>query len=374
MIRRIAFSLAALTVLLPALAAAQVPKYVNFQSVLRDDGGNLVEDGFVDLTFKILDQDGDELYAEVQPGVQVVRSAINVMIGEGIVPGSSPAAPTGGIPLNALDPANGNHFLQIQFGPNLPSDPMELGSVPYAMYAETALKIDLNISAGELPPILVTEDELAAAITSAEVDDLTIATVFGGDVSGTYNNLQLGANSVGTNEIATNAVGASEIADGSISTSEIDSSFSSWDQNASDDLTTGTSFSGDVSGAYNSLNIGADTVGATEIDEISTRSFGLTPYAMGSLLSPNDGCGVITVSNVNSIAVTSSGSDCLSKDVGCRVTFPDMGTSNYIVMVTNMEGQNGTDDNPTACDKASNSVTVSGGPAGARVDFIIFKP
>lgn len=61
------------------------------------------------------------------------------MIGEGIVPGSSPSAPTGGVPLAALDPASGTKRLQIQFGSNLPSEPMELTSVPYAMYAEKAL-------------------------------------------------------------------------------------------------------------------------------------------------------------------------------------------------------------------------------------------
>jgi len=170
MIRRIAFSLAALAGLLPAVAVAQVPKYVNFQSVLRDDSGNLVEDGFVDLTFKILDQDGDELYAEIQPGVQVVRSAINVMIGEGVTPGSSPSAPTGGIPVDTLDPNQGSHFLQIQFGPNLPSDPMELGSVPYAMYAEKALGLAPNILAGDVPDVFVTEGELAAAIQAHEND------------------------------------------------------------------------------------------------------------------------------------------------------------------------------------------------------------
>jgi hypothetical protein len=170
MIRRIALRFAAVAIFLPAMAAAQVPKYFNFQSVLRDDSGNLIEDGFMDLTFKILDQDGDELYAEVQPGVQVVRSAINVMLGEGVVPGSSPSAPTGGLPSAALDPNQGAHFLQVQFGSNLPSDPMELGSVPYAMYAEMALGLAPNILSGDVPDVFVTEDELAAAIQAHEND------------------------------------------------------------------------------------------------------------------------------------------------------------------------------------------------------------
>ena len=168
---------AAAAVLLFASAqlTAQVPKYVNFQSVLRDDSGNLVEDGFVDLTFKILDQDGDELYAEVQPGVQVVRSAINVMIGEGVTPGSTPSAPTGGIPIDTLDPNLGSHFLQIQFGPNLPSDPMELGSVPYAMYAERALSFVGEFPVNQIPDEITRDTELAAAIQAHSDEDIATA-------------------------------------------------------------------------------------------------------------------------------------------------------------------------------------------------------
>ncbi len=36
-------------------AQPTVPHYLNFQSVVTDDGGNLIKDPFVDLEFKILD-------------------------------------------------------------------------------------------------------------------------------------------------------------------------------------------------------------------------------------------------------------------------------------------------------------------------------
>lgn len=153
--------LAALTPAWTHAQTASVPKYVNFQAVLRDDAGNLIEDGFIDLEFKILDQDGDELYYELQPGVQVVRSAVNVLIGEGVEPGSSPSAPTGGIPFDAINPAGGTKFLQMKVGSNLPSDNMELGSVPYAMYAQRAIGIVPDITEPEVPAVFVTESELA---------------------------------------------------------------------------------------------------------------------------------------------------------------------------------------------------------------------
>lgn len=170
---------ALIMLLSPIMASAQsveVPHYINFQSVLRDDSGNLIEDGPVDLTIKVLDQDGTEIYVEQQPGVQVVRSSVNVMIGEGIVPGSSPSAPTGGVPLTAVDPASGTKRLQIQFGSNLPSEPMELTSVPYAMYAEKALGLVADIAEDQIPATFVTETELATAINQEKTDRTTAET------------------------------------------------------------------------------------------------------------------------------------------------------------------------------------------------------
>lgn len=50
---------------------------------------------------------------------------------------------------------------------------------------------------------------------------LLTGTTFAGDVSGAYNNLQLGAGVVGTNEIATDAVTAAKIAAGAVGSSEL---------------------------------------------------------------------------------------------------------------------------------------------------------
>lgn len=52
-------------------------------------------------------------------------------------------------------------------------------------------------------------------------DDLTTSTSFSGDVSGLYNNLQLGAGVVGSTEIATDAVTAAKIAADAVGSSEI---------------------------------------------------------------------------------------------------------------------------------------------------------
>jgi hypothetical protein len=52
-------------------------------------------------------------------------------------------------------------------------------------------------------------------------DDLTTATTFAGDVSGAYNNLQLGTGVVGQTEIATDGVGSAEIAADAVGASEL---------------------------------------------------------------------------------------------------------------------------------------------------------
>jgi hypothetical protein len=73
------------------------------------------------------------------------------------------------------------------------------------------------------------------------------ATVDAGDLAGNTTYTLSGA----TGTIVTDSNAATEL--------------SSWDQDSSDDLTTGTSFSGDVSGVYNNLQIGSEAVGTTEL-------------------------------------------------------------------------------------------------------------
>ena len=61
----------------------------------------------------------------------------------------------------------------------------------------------------------------ASGYDSNASDDLTTSTSFSGDVSGAYNNLQLGTGVVGTNEIATDGVGSAEIVADAVGSSEI---------------------------------------------------------------------------------------------------------------------------------------------------------
>lgn len=81
----------------------------------------------------------------------------------------------------------------------------------------------VNVSAGSGVSVSITSGNATVTNTgdTNAADDLTTATTFSGDVSGLYNNLQLGANVVGSTEIATDAVTAAKIAADAVGSSEI---------------------------------------------------------------------------------------------------------------------------------------------------------
>jgi hypothetical protein len=317
---------------LPATVAAQeaaVPHFLNFQSVLRDDGGNLITDSFIDLEFKILDQDGQEVYHELQPGVQVVRSAVNVMIGEGVDPNST-SVPKGGVPLAILDPTTGPKFLQMKIGDNLPSDPMEFSAIPYSYWAEKALTVpnesigseqikdgsikvqdlapeltfgDINGTAsdGQIPTTIATDAELNAHISSTTAHPASAITITGSfnftstptaqslltgldtGLAGEIFNRQTDRTNL-QNQITTLQTATSDINNipGTLSESKIDSTIARDSEVAAaittaeaDDLTTSTNFGGDVSGTYNAISVANDShnhTGST-ISGLSTSDF-----------------------------------------------------------------------------------------------------
>lgn len=69
----------AIFVMIPTLLFAadtpQLPRYLNFQSLLFNDNGSPVTETFIDLEFYISGQDGTDLYSERQQQVQVINGA-----------------------------------------------------------------------------------------------------------------------------------------------------------------------------------------------------------------------------------------------------------------------------------------------------------
>lgn len=138
--------LSALVVMLAALpaggAGAQLPTVLGFHSSVFDEGGNPIGDGEWNAHFRIIDADGRALYEE-QQAVTAAGGAVSALVGNGL---TGDGAPTGGVTAEVLDP-QGVRYLEVEFEGMEPLPAMELASVPYASYAQTAL----TVADGALP-------------------------------------------------------------------------------------------------------------------------------------------------------------------------------------------------------------------------------
>ncbi len=140
-----------------AAGAAQVPRLINYQSLVYDDGGLPVADGSSVVTFRITDIAGSVLYEEKQI-VDVVHSVISAMVGNGLDPNG---APTGGIPLEIFE-SDGGRYLEVMVEGYEPQSPLEIVSVPYAFYAERAVGVaDGSIDGKAIAKESITVEHLA---------------------------------------------------------------------------------------------------------------------------------------------------------------------------------------------------------------------
>ncbi len=178
---------------LPLVSGADTtnPRFFNFQSIMRGDNGELVTDPFIDLEFQITDDNNQVLYSEEQKNIQVIRGAVNVLVGEGTLPGTNQL--TGGLPADIFDPRTGSKFLRFQVGANLMGDGIELVSMPYAYWSEQALKV---------VPNAIGSEEIKDG--SIELKDLARSIQFS-DVQGTVTEAQVPASLATDAELAAHA-------------------------------------------------------------------------------------------------------------------------------------------------------------------------
>lgn len=151
--------------ILPIVGNAEptsVPHFLNYQSLLYDDGGNLLPDGQADVTFKVTDAAGSVLFEEHQT-VDVVRGAVSALVGNGL---DSGGAPMGGIPASVLSPDSGR-YLEVTVDGYPPEAGLEIVSVPYSIYAEKALAVaDEGVTGAMLAKKSITIDHLADGLIS----------------------------------------------------------------------------------------------------------------------------------------------------------------------------------------------------------------
>lgn len=118
----------------PSLA---LPLIFTYQGVLTDGSGNPLASGTTDLEFHLTDAQGKIVYAETQ-SVSVDRGLVAALIGNGVDPTTH--APHGGVAPELMRP-DGARFLEVWHDGELMDTPLEIASVPYAMWSERALHV-----------------------------------------------------------------------------------------------------------------------------------------------------------------------------------------------------------------------------------------
>jgi hypothetical protein len=166
-------------------AAPEVPTVMGYHSAVTDEGGNPIDDGQWNAWFRITDVNGAKLYEE-QQGVTAIGGRVSTLIGNGL---TADGAPTGGIPLEALDP-DGVKFLEVEIEGMDPLPAVEMAAVPYCSYSQVAFgAAEGSIDYDALADGLV--DQIAEDMTGGEGKDAIILrdeldTIYSDPSSATY--------------------------------------------------------------------------------------------------------------------------------------------------------------------------------------------
>src|SRR3989338_6439618 len=183
-------------------ADRQLPLLFNYQGALIDDGGNPLPDGATGLKFQVLNSAGTVLYEELQD-LEVAKGQVSAIVGNGLAPSSG--APTGGISADIFDPTD-TLYLQVTAAGQKPYDLMQIVTVPYALWADTALSLpDGAITSAMIGKGVVTKEHLDAELFAAIFPNgipkamLPSDTVYTDDFQGFKNTIQstYGASKVG---------------------------------------------------------------------------------------------------------------------------------------------------------------------------------
>jgi hypothetical protein len=170
-----------------------IPPYLIYQSQLYDEGGNPIADGDVEVEFRISDAQGVVLHEERQ-SVEVVRGGVSALIGSGV---DDEGVPVGGLSIGALDP-EGPRYIEVQVDGMPATEPMEIASVPYAIYASKAM----GVATGAIDSLAIKDGgvefgDLSDGLMERLGQELSRDGAAGGLVSQGYLEGQSGAASVG---------------------------------------------------------------------------------------------------------------------------------------------------------------------------------
>jgi len=143
-----------------AAEAGEIPDIMAFQSRIFDEGGNPVEDGPAEASFRIVDVDGNVIYEETQQ-VDIVRGLLSAIVGNGESPDGGRA---GGIPFEMMS-GSSPLYLDVEVGGYAPLGRMEIATVPFAGVAGTAYSVEPeSIGSAEISDGSITMKDLSDSL------------------------------------------------------------------------------------------------------------------------------------------------------------------------------------------------------------------
>lgn len=149
--------------------AGLLPPLIDFQSVLLDEGGNLLPSGSTSVQFQILDENHAPVYTETQ-SVEVVKGATSALIGNG---SDAKGISTGGIP-DDIFATGAPRYLQVQVTGHAPEDPMTIVPVPYAQWSQNCASVaDGGVTPASIAKAAVGFESLAPDVVSKLAEALS---------------------------------------------------------------------------------------------------------------------------------------------------------------------------------------------------------